>query len=87
LLGTLKSLLALAEPGTTVGPDELPEFVRRPLLAELPPAPVRPHEVPRLDTVAQETMQAALGACQGNVSEAARRLGVSRSTLYRRLRP
>jgi len=30
-------------------------------------------------------MLAALQACGGNVSDAARRLGVSRSTLYRRL--
>jgi transcriptional regulator of acetoin/glycerol metabolism len=38
-----------------------------------------------LDSLTREAMRAALEACDGNVSKAARRLGVHRSTLYRRL--
>ncbi|WP_413205489.1 sigma-54-dependent Fis family transcriptional regulator [Rhodospirillum sp. A1_3_36] len=38
-----------------------------------------------LDSLTREAMRAALEACNGNVSKAARRLGVHRSTLYRRL--
>ncbi|BFI96121.1 MAG: sigma-54-dependent Fis family transcriptional regulator [Rhodanobacter sp.] len=86
LSGTLKSLLTLAEPGTEVRPDELPEFLRQPRLADFARHPGHPPQVPQLQAVARETMQTALDACSGNVSEAARRLGVSRSTLYRHLR-
>jgi transcriptional regulator with PAS, ATPase and Fis domain len=39
----------------------------------------------RRDDIVQEAMVAALRECDGNVSEAARRLGVARSTLYRRM--
>ena len=39
----------------------------------------------RLDAVAVATMRQALADCGGNVSCAARVLGISRSTLYRRL--
>lgn len=91
LFGTLKSLLALAEPGTAVTSDQLPEFLGQLqpgdlTTSSLTTSPGRLQGVPRLDALAQETMQAALDTCHGNVSEAARRLGVSRSTLYRRLR-
>ncbi len=41
----------------------------------------------RRDDVLQEMMLATLRECSGNVSEAARRLGVARSTLYRHLPP
>ncbi|MFD1333818.1 helix-turn-helix domain-containing protein, partial [Methylopila musalis] len=37
-----------------------------------------------LDSVARGAIAAALEASGGNVAEAARKLGVSRSTLYRR---
>ncbi len=85
LASTLKALVTLAERNTLVMPDDLPEFLRRPCHAAFASHPARPQEVPCLQAIARDAMQAALDACQGNVSEAARRLGVSRSTLYRRL--
>lgn len=39
-----------------------------------------------LDSITRQAIEAALDAADGNVSAAARRLGISRSTLYRRLR-
>ena len=44
-------------------------------------APSRP-----LDALADEAIQRAVEDCGGNISEAARRLGISRSRVYRRLR-
>ena len=38
-----------------------------------------------LDEAERHLIQRALARCAGNVSEAARELGVSRSALYRRL--
>ncbi|MFH6783551.1 MULTISPECIES: sigma-54-dependent Fis family transcriptional regulator [Methylobacterium] len=83
LAACLKALAALAEAGEVLGPEDLPEGVAcRPVPA---PAPRREREeAGRLDTLAQEAMRAALAAHGGNVSRAARSLGISRSTLYRR---
>jgi transcriptional regulator of acetoin/glycerol metabolism len=39
-----------------------------------------------LDSITRQAIETALQAADGNVSAAARRLGISRSTLYRRLR-
>ncbi|MFE1602815.1 sigma-54-dependent Fis family transcriptional regulator [Methylobacterium sp. ID0610] len=86
LVGTLRALLALADPGDVVGIDALPEPIRKRQPAALPEPAPRPQAEPghRLDSIAREAMRAALDAAGGNVSEAARRLGISRSTLYRR---
>ena len=52
------------------------------LLASLFPTA---EEIPRIDEVEMQLIERALEVCDGNVSEAAARLGMSRATLYRRL--
>lgn len=70
--------------------DKLRENVR--LLSDVPqtnfnndiqsgPADIRP-----LDDVIEETIKQAINLCQGNVAEASHHLGVSTSTLYRKLK-
>jgi transcriptional regulator of acetoin/glycerol metabolism len=63
---------ALAE-GAEIGPDDLPETV----------APVRlaPAEDPEA-----RALRAALADAGGNVTAAARRLGIDRTTAHRRMR-
>lgn len=45
-----------------------------------------PLSSPSLDEANRRLIEQTLAQCQGNVSRAARRLGVSRGLLYRRLR-
>lgn len=72
--------LAFRCQGQTVGADavarELPDAT--PSLTAPAPKPVR-----TVRDMTDELWQAQLRSCDGNVSEAARRLGMSRSTLYR----
>ena len=82
LTGTLRALRILA-PAAVIEPEHLPAELRR--------APVQAtHSVDTdidLQAITDSAMRRALEECDGNVSAAARRLGVSRSTLYRRVRP
>ncbi|MCK0209293.1 sigma-54-dependent Fis family transcriptional regulator [Starkeya koreensis] len=80
LAGTLRALAALAEPYRPVGEEMLPADI-----LAAPTAPPAPAAADTLDALTVEAMRRALDACGGNVSQAARRLGVNRSTLYRRL--
>jgi transcriptional regulator of acetoin/glycerol metabolism len=82
LVGVLRTLIALADPGATIGRDQLPAELR-----EAVPTPRTAGGGTSLADLACDAMRAALAAAGGNTSEAARRLGISRSTLYRRLRP
>lgn len=83
VMATLRALAVLAEAGETLGPEALPQEIRgaTPLPAGAPALAV---EV-GLDSITLAAMRAALDAEKGNVSRAARRLGIHRSTLYRRL--
>ncbi len=59
------------------------------LLDELSKAPVKPASVvaaQNLDERSRQAIHETLEDCRGNVSEAARRLGISRQTMYRKLK-
>lgn len=83
VMATLRALAVLAEAGETLGPEALPQEIRG-VTAQLAEAPALAVEV-GLDSITLAAMRAALEAEKGNVSRAARRLGIHRSTLYRRL--
>lgn len=84
LVACLRTLVALSDPGTRVGSTALPAYVQ-PALPLLVPAAQPGSASARLEDLQTSAMREALQACAGNVSLAARRLGISRSTLYRRL--
>jgi transcriptional regulator of acetoin/glycerol metabolism len=86
LTGMLRALIALAEPGRPLPSDALPAEIA----AGSPMSLASPTkaEVPTESSLSEVTlvaMQEALEAAGGNVSLAARRLGIDRTTLYRRL--
>ncbi|WP_029003212.1 sigma-54-dependent Fis family transcriptional regulator [Azorhizobium doebereinerae] len=81
LSGLLQAMLALAEPGQMLDAAALPPDFRR---GTETPVAAGPAEYP-LSHLTREAMRAALEACGGNVSRAARQLGIDRSTLYRRV--
>lgn len=71
-------------------PEERPPlFDRQALPAQEVPTPPRPEPAGRAQSLRQTEMQAIASAVQaaaGNLSEAARQLGIGRSTLYRKLK-
>jgi transcriptional regulator of acetoin/glycerol metabolism len=56
-----------------------------PAYLQTAPALVRPSTAEGLEAMAETAMRDALRASNGNVTQAARALGISRSTLYRRV--
>lgn len=92
LVGTLRALVVLGERNGLLTPERLPFEVRS---TRAPATNVGSgssvgraevcSEIGRLDELTKQTMRQALAISRGNVSQAARRLGINRSTLYRRL--
>ncbi len=82
LAACLRTLVALTEPGAVIDRELLPEYLHR-LASRVAAVPVMDGN---LQELALEVMRQTLAACDGNVSLAAKRLGVNRSTLYRRLK-
>lgn len=80
----LRTAWALLEPGETLVdwchlPEDLVDGLRH-------PPPSAPAAVGSLRAASDSVIGLAVDASGGNLSEAARRLGISRNTLYRRLR-
>ena len=92
LANALRTACALLEPHETViGWGHLPDDLAQALQAPAAPAETRPVELaegvaPDLHTTSRLTVARAVSACEGNLSAAARSLGISRNTLYRKLR-
>lgn len=84
----LRTACAMLEDGEdTIELHHLPDDFRQELerTARFAP-PAEPGRVPQnLDELSQSAIQHALESCRGNVSHAARLLGISRQTLYRKL--
>lgn len=88
LVGCLRAMLALCEPGDRLGIEALPPDIRHATERAHIPAADAFESAPApatLDSLTLDAMKEALKATKGNVSLAARRLGISRSTFYRRL--
>jgi transcriptional regulator of acetoin/glycerol metabolism len=82
LQACLRTLVALTDPGEQITPAHLPaELVKVPVAAMASASTAQGG----LRDIAEDVMRQALQAADGNVSAAAKQLGISRSTLYRRL--
>lgn len=82
LVSVIRALATLVGPGGVILPRDLPDYIRpasRKAKGDTEPP------VGDLNSITLDAMREALAACDGNVSRAARKLGVHRSTLYRRL--
>ena len=92
LVGVLRTLLALAEAGSEIRADALParfggvatNWRNSDTVAQRPVVPTLSPTLPLAD-LAQQEIGNALKAAAGNVAQAAQRLGVHRSTIYRYL--
>jgi transcriptional regulator of acetoin/glycerol metabolism len=85
LTGALRTLIALSRPGGTVNVQDLPSTYQA--VRALPSAtqPLASASDAGLDAITERAMREALEKHAGNISAAARSLGISRSTLYRRI--
>lgn len=84
LASVMRTACALLEPHETViGWEHLCDELAAQLRET---APCAPEEEADLRTLSRIAVERAVAQSDGNLSEAARRLGISRSTLYRKLR-
>jgi len=90
LANALRTACALLDADATrIDWQHLPDDLADELRQSPPPALAAPASTPageNLQELSEAAMARAIVASRGNMSEAARRLGISRNTLYRRMR-
>lgn len=87
LSNALRAACTLLDEGETrIGWRHLPDDLAEELRWQVPPAQTAAGETTEnLRELSQTTIARAIALSHGNMSEAARRLGISRNTLYRRM--
>ncbi len=83
-LASAWSAPSAADFSAATSPAALQAAESAPQAQTSPTTPAAPMGAPRLHDVALQTMTDALRQCRGNVSAAAKLLGVSRNTIYRK---
>lgn len=87
--GEVLFLFAESEPGSATASyaalSLLPADVARPLRVQ-PAVQASDRQLPSLERVQWEYVRAVLACCNGNISEAARELGIHRQSLQRMLK-
>jgi two-component system response regulator HydG len=86
LENAIERAVTLAESQTIVASDLPPSFTRTRLLPEGVPISADARETWSLEEVEQEHIERVLRRHRGNLANAARQLGISRSTLWRKMR-
>lgn len=81
LVGALRSMMAMADHQGIVGMADLPAGLRAPGVPRVKAMALDTS----LDGIEQQAIDEAMLQCRGNVAAAARKLGISRSTIYRKL--
>lgn len=85
LAGAVRAMLALAEPGSVLTPEDLPhELAATPQPRVATELLAASSGAADLATLTDEAIRQAIATADGNLSKAARMLGIDRSTLYRR---
>jgi len=75
-----------AAPGGHGQVADMPSMASEPSEPSMPVASPTPAAALTLDEIEIETIRKALDAANGNISVASKRLGISRNTIYRKLR-
>jgi DNA-binding NtrC family response regulator len=81
----------ISSEGELIDVDSLPEKLqgprpKQPELAPLvAPPPASPAQIVPLEQVERDAIERALSICDGNMTVAAKRLGIGRTTLYRKM--
>ncbi|TAN06551.1 MAG: sigma-54-dependent Fis family transcriptional regulator [Rhodanobacteraceae bacterium] len=83
LISVLRTLMALGNAGTTLSQADLPHDLR--VRQSITASATLAHASGDLHAIELHAIDAALASCDGNVTAAARKLGISRSTIYRRM--
>ena len=84
LVGLLRSLMALGNVGAVLTQRDLPAELQTQTVTQALPHGGVPGS---LESIELNAIDEAIASCNGNVAAAARKLGVSRSTIYRKLNP